>query len=113
MVKIFIDETEIDVEEGTTVFNAAKKADIEIPHFCYHPAFLPEGTCRMCLVEIEGVPKLELACSTIAKAGMKVNKPPVVSDKRVSPFGLENARTSLLQSRHFVECLRVCCFLLY
>jgi NADH-quinone oxidoreductase subunit G len=72
MVKIFIDETEIEIEEGTTVFNAAKKAEIEIPHFCYHPAFVPEGTCRMCLVEIEGVPKLELACSTVVRDGMKV-----------------------------------------
>ena len=72
MVKIFIDETEIEIEEGTTIFNAAKKAEIEIPHFCYHPAFVPEGTCRMCLVEIEGVPKLELACSTVVRDGMKV-----------------------------------------
>lgn len=72
MVKIFIDEIDIEVEEGTTVFNAAKKAGIEIPHFCYHPAFIPEGTCRMCLVEIEGIPKLELACSTVVRDGMKV-----------------------------------------
>jgi NADH-quinone oxidoreductase subunit G len=72
MVKIFIDETEIEVEEGTTIFNAAEKADIEIPHICYHPAFPPEGTCRMCLVEIEGIPKLELACSTVVRDGMKV-----------------------------------------
>jgi len=72
MVKIFIDELEIETEEGTTIFNAAKKADIEIPHLCFHPAFIPEGTCRMCLIEIEGVPKLELACSTVVRDGMKV-----------------------------------------
>ncbi len=73
MVKIFIDEKPLEVEEGITVFTAAKLAGIEIPHFCYHPAFAPEGTCRMCLIEIEGVPKLELACASVVKDGMKVS----------------------------------------
>jgi NADH-quinone oxidoreductase subunit G len=73
MVKIYIDAKEIGAEEGTTVFHAALDAGISIPHFCYHPAFAPEGTCRMCLVEIEGMPKLELACSTQVREGMKVS----------------------------------------
>jgi len=73
MVKIFIDEKPFEVEEGITVFTAAEQAGIEIPHLCYHPAFAPEGTCRMCLIEIEGVPKLELACATVVKEGMKVS----------------------------------------
>jgi NADH-quinone oxidoreductase subunit G len=72
MVTIFIDDKPIEVEEGTTVLKAAEKAGVSIPHFCYHPAFEPEGTCRMCLVEIEGFPKLELACSTRIREGMKV-----------------------------------------
>ncbi len=72
MVKIYIDDKEIEVKEGTTVFHAAQGAGISIPHFCYHPAFAPEGTCRMCLVEIEGMPKLELACSTQVREGMKI-----------------------------------------
>jgi len=73
MVKIFIDEKPLEVEEGITVFSAAEQAGIEIPHFCYHPAFAPEGTCRMCLIEIEGVPKLELACAEVVRDGMKVS----------------------------------------
>lgn len=73
MVKIFIDEIELDVAEGTTILRAAESAGLQIPHLCYHKAFLPEGTCRMCLVEIEGLPKLELACSTQVKEGMKVS----------------------------------------
>ncbi len=72
MVKIFIDEIPVEVEEGTTVLKAAEKAGISIPHLCFHEAFPPEGSCRMCLVEIEGLPKLELACSTQAREGMKV-----------------------------------------
>ncbi len=72
MLKIVIDEKPLEVEEGATVFKAAQKAGISIPHFCYHPAFKPEGTCRVCLVEIEGLPNLELACSTQVREGMKI-----------------------------------------
>jgi len=73
MVKIRIDDRELEVQAGTTIFKAALEAGIPIPHFCYHPAFAPEGTCRMCLVEIEGVPKLELACSTQVREGMNIS----------------------------------------
>jgi len=72
MIKIFIDGKPYEVKEAQTIFNAAKDNGIDIPHFCYHPAFAPEGTCRMCLVEIEGVPKLELSCSTPVREGMKI-----------------------------------------
>lgn len=72
MAKIFIDEKEVEVKEDTTILQAAEKAGIPIPHLCYHDAFPPEGSCRMCLVKIEGLPKLELACSTRIREGMKV-----------------------------------------
>jgi NADH-quinone oxidoreductase subunit G len=71
MLKITIDGREIEAAEGTTVLAAGLAAGIDIPHFCYHPAFEPEGTCRMCLVKIEGSAKLELACATKVKDGMK------------------------------------------
>ena len=73
MIKIFLDEKPLEVNEGTTVLKAAEEAGIDIPHLCYHPAFLPEGNCRMCLVEIEGLPELELACSTQVREGMKIS----------------------------------------
>ena len=83
MLKILIDGREIETSEGTTVLAAALAAGIEIPHFCYHPAFEPEGTCRMCLVEIEGSSKLELACATKVRDGMKVaTKTPEVEAAR-------------------------------
>lgn len=72
MVKILIDEKPIEAKEGATILQEALKAGIPIPHLCYHEAFLPEGNCRMCLVEIEGLPKLELACSTRIRDGMEV-----------------------------------------
>jgi NADH-quinone oxidoreductase subunit G len=85
MVKILIDEQALEVSEGLTLLRAAEEAGISIPHFCYHPAFAPEGSCRMCVVEIEGLPKLELACSTIVKEGMKVRtKSPKVVEARKS-----------------------------
>lgn len=72
MVKIFIDEKPVEAEEETTILNAATAAGIHIPHLCYHSYLPAEGSCRMCLVEIEGLPKLELACSTQVREGMKV-----------------------------------------
>jgi len=72
MVKIFIGDKPVEAQDNTTVLLAAEQAGIHIPHLCFHRAFIPEGSCRMCLVEIEGLPKLELACSTQVKEGMKV-----------------------------------------
>jgi len=83
MIKLFIDGAAVEVPEGTTVFKAAERAGIALPHFCFHPAFVPEGTCRLCLVQIEGSPKLELSCSTVAREGMKVaTQTPAVRDAR-------------------------------
>ena len=67
-----INGTACRFSEGDSLLKIALDAGIYIPHLCYHPAFEPEGTCRMCLVEIEGVHKLELACSTQIRDGMKV-----------------------------------------
>jgi len=72
MPKLVIDGVAITAPEGETVLRAAERAGIAIPHFCFHPAFPPEGSCRMCVVEIEGRPKLELACSTTVLDGMVV-----------------------------------------
>lgn len=72
MVTIQIDGKALQVPPGTTVLNAAEQTGIVIPRYCFHPAFEPEGSCRMCLVEIEGLPKLDLACSTVVREGMKV-----------------------------------------
>ncbi len=98
MPKIFIDDRVVEAAEGLTLLRAAESAGIHIPHFCYHPAFVPEGSCRMCLVEIEGLPKLELACSTMVKEGLKV--------RTVSPKVVE-ARKGVLEfllAEHPLDC---------
>ncbi len=73
MPLVTIDGKEVEVPKGTTILEAAKIAGIEIPHFCYHPGLKPAGTCRMCLVEISGNPKLQTACTTEVQDGMAVN----------------------------------------
>ncbi len=63
----------IEVENGTTVIKAAARVGVEIPHFCYHPGLSVAGNCRMCLVEIEKMPKLAIACATQVSDGMVVH----------------------------------------
>ncbi|UCF78388.1 MAG: molybdopterin-dependent oxidoreductase [Candidatus Eiseniibacteriota bacterium] len=67
-----IDDKETSVELGTTVLQAASEVGIYIPHLCYHRELSLQGSCRVCLVEVEGTPKLQPACSTLVCAGMKV-----------------------------------------
>jgi NADH-quinone oxidoreductase subunit G len=73
MPKVTIDDKVFDVEAGTTVLNAARSNGIEIPHFCWHPALSISGNCRMCLVEIENMPKLMIACQTVVTDNMVVS----------------------------------------
>lgn len=72
MPTLTIDGKEITVPKGTTVLEAAKTNGIHIPHYCYHPALAVVGNCRMCLVKIEGMPKLQTSCSTPVAENMKV-----------------------------------------
>ena len=69
-----IDGREVEAPENTMLVDAAKLGDVEIPVFCYEPKLgQPVGACRMCLVEIEGIPKLQTGCSTPVKDGMVVH----------------------------------------
>jgi NADH-quinone oxidoreductase subunit G len=69
-----IDGREVTAAENTMLVDAAKHGDVEIPIFCYEPKLgQPVGACRMCLVEIEGIPKLQTGCSTPVKDGMVVH----------------------------------------
>jgi NADH-quinone oxidoreductase subunit G len=72
-VKLTIDGRPVEVPEGTNLIEAAKMAGIVIPHFCYHPRLTVVGQCRMCLVEIEGAPKIQAACTTPIREGMVVH----------------------------------------
>jgi len=92
-VRLTIDGIEITVPKGTLVIEAARRVGVMIPHFCYHPKLKPDANCRMCLVEIEKMPKLQTSCSTVATEGMSVRTATsVVNDahKSVLEFILAN-----------------------
>jgi NADH-quinone oxidoreductase subunit G len=72
MPKLEIDGQTIEVEDGINLIQAAERLGIEIPHYCYHPGLSIAGNCRMCLVEIEKIPKLQIACNTRVGEGMVV-----------------------------------------
>ncbi|HEX7610615.1 MAG TPA: NADH-quinone oxidoreductase subunit NuoG, partial [Solirubrobacteraceae bacterium] len=72
-ITLTIDGREVRAPENAMLVDAAKHGDVEIPVFCYEPKLgQPVGACRMCLVEIEGIPKLQTGCSTPVKDGMVV-----------------------------------------
>lgn len=73
MPKIVIDGKELEFRQGQTVIEIAADNGIDIPHFCWHPCLTISGNCRMCLVEIEKMPKLAISCSTVAADGMVVH----------------------------------------
>lgn len=72
MVELEIDGKKVEVPEGSMVIQAAHKADTYIPHFCYHKKLSVAANCRMCLVEVEKMPKAVPACATPVSAGMIV-----------------------------------------
>jgi len=94
-----IDGREVSAPEGAMLVDAAKYGDVEIPVFCYEPKLgQPVGACRMCLVEIEGIPKLQTACSTPVKDGM------VVHTQNGRVHGAQNAILEFLLINHPLDC---------
>jgi len=73
MINIEIDGKLVQTERGSTVMDAAYKAGVYVPHFCYHKKLSIAGNCRMCLVEVEKSPKPMPACCTPASDGMKIH----------------------------------------
>jgi NADH-quinone oxidoreductase subunit G len=74
MARLTIDGSAIEVADGTSLFDACRLARGEsLPHFCYHPDLSIAGVCRLCQVEVEGMPKLTIACNTTVREGMVVH----------------------------------------
>ena len=94
-----IDGREVEAPEGSMLVDGAKYGDVEIPYFCYEPKLgKPVGACRMCLVEVEGIPKLQTACSTPVKDGMVV----ITQSDRVQKA--QNAIVEFLLINHPLDC---------
>ena len=72
MPTLKIDGREVTVEKGRTIIQACEQIGIEVPRYCYHPGLRVVGSCRMCLIEVEKMPKLQIACNTPANDDMVV-----------------------------------------
>src|SRR6184192_2413310 len=72
-VNLIIDGMPVSVPPGTLLIEAAKQGGVLVPHYCYHPGLPVAGLCRMCLVEVEKAPKLQIACATQVAEGMVVH----------------------------------------
>jgi NADH-quinone oxidoreductase subunit G len=98
MPKCTIDGKEIEVAPGTSVIQAAEKLGIDVPHFCYHPDLPVDGNCRMCLVDIEKFPKLQIACGTTVSEGM------VVQTKNEKAAAAQRSTLEFLLVNHPIDC---------
>lgn len=101
-VRVNIDNREILAQEGKTILEVAKENNIEIPHLCYDERLKPYGGCGLCVVEVEGFPKLARACSTYItdKMVIKTNSPRVQSARKMA--------LELLLSEHRGDCRPPC-----
>jgi NADH-quinone oxidoreductase subunit G len=101
LVSVTIDEREVQVPKGLGIVEAAAYAGIEIPVFCYEPRLGPAvGACRMCLCEIEGMPKLQAACTMQAQDGLVV-RTSAVSEKAAEG---QNAVLEFILLNHPLDC---------
>src|SRR5688500_14740852 len=86
-VTLTIDGQQVTVEKGKTVLQAAIEAGISVPYYCYHPGISIDGSCRVCIVKIEKMPKLQTSCSTLCTEGMVVHtQAPEVMEARAGVF---------------------------
>ena len=97
-VNLTIEGRPVSVPEGTSILEAAKAAGVLVPHYCYHPGLPVAGVCRMCLVEVEKMPKLAASCATAAADGQVVHV--------YSPKALEARKgvLELLLINHPLDC---------
>src|SRR5437879_4198871 len=101
LVRVTIDGREVHIAKGTGLVETALSAGLEIPVFCYEPRLGEAiGACRMCLVEVEGMPKLQTACTMTAQDGM------VVKTARTSAKSAEgqNATLEFILVNHPLDC---------
>jgi NADPH-dependent glutamate synthase beta subunit-like oxidoreductase/ferredoxin/NAD-dependent dihydropyrimidine dehydrogenase PreA subunit len=95
----YVDGHEVKAKEGETILTAALAAGIYIPHICWHENLRPAGSCRLCMVEIEGMEGIHAACTTKPEAGMRVTVHGEKADR------VRNLSMALLFSAHPEECV--------
>ena len=97
-VNLTVDGKKLTAKPGTLLIEACKSVGIEVPSFCYYPGLSLQGACRMCLVKIEKMPKLQTACTTVVSEGM------VVTTDSVEVHQARKAMVELLLGNHPLDC---------
>ena len=98
MIEIIVDEKSYQVEEGSLLIDLLIKEQIKVPYFCYHESLGADGNCRMCMVEIAGQKRPQIACDTFIKPGMEIHS---------CGENIEKVRTNILELElinHPVDC---------
>ena len=107
MPKIRINDVEMTVNPGTLVLDACRQAGLDIPHYCYHPALTPVATCRMCMVEIKGQPKLATSCTTTVPPAPRDNPDGVAMEIFTNTPLVADARAGVMEfllMNHPLDC---------
>src|SRR5882672_5000932 len=97
-VNLIVDGKKLAAPAGSLLIDACKSAGIEVPSFCYYPNLSVQGACRMCVVKIEKMPKLQTACTTVVSEGM------IVSTDSEEVRQARKAMVELLLGNHPLDC---------
>src|SRR5664279_5523363 len=98
MAKVTVDGKVVEVPNGANALEACRAAGVEVPHFCYHPRLSIVGQCRMCMVEVEGVPKIQASCTVPVRDGM------VIKASTEKALAARNATMEFLLINHPLDC---------
>ncbi|KZL88766.1 FAD-dependent oxidoreductase [Clostridium magnum] len=102
IIRVNINNRELTAQEGTTILKIALDNGIDIPNLCYDSRLKPYGACGVCVVEIDGIPKLQRACSTIAADGM------IIKTDTARTLAARKVAFELLASDHRGDCRPPC-----
>jgi len=97
-VTLTIDGRQVTVAKGKTVLQAAIEAGISVPYYCFHPGLTVDGSCRVCIVKIEKMPKLQTSCSTVCTVGM------VISTRDAETTAARAGVLEFLRVNHPLDC---------
>ena len=98
MAKVTVDGKTVEVPNDANALEACRAAGVDVPHFCYHPALSIVGQCRMCMVEVEGVPKIQASCTVPVRDGM------VIKASTEKALAARNATMEFLLINHPLDC---------
>ena len=98
MARVTVDGKVVEVPNDANALEACRAAGVDVPHFCYHPRLSIVGQCRMCMVEVEGVPKIQASCTVPVRDGM------VIKASTEKALAARNATMEFLLINHPLDC---------